>query len=83
MGSIASPAAPEWEQSFALTEALLRELQREVTRAEAELAIVSTTAPEQVYPDRWQQELEKNPTMQRYDWDTDNPTGCCAGSPTA
>jgi len=72
-GVYRQPPAPEWEQSFALTEALLRELQREVTRTEAELAVVSTTAPEQVYPDRWQQELEKNPTMQRYDWDLEQP----------
>ena len=67
------PAAAEWEQSFALTEALLRELQREVTTAGATFAIVSTTAQEQVYPDRWQQQLEQNPTMQRASWDTEQP----------
>ena len=65
-GVYRQPAAAEWEQSFALTEALLRELQREVTTAGATFAVVSTTAPEQVYPDRWQQQLEQNPTMQHY-----------------
>jgi hypothetical protein len=67
-----SPSA-DWEQSFALTEALLRELQREVTSAGARLAMVSTTAPEQVYPKRWQAELQQNPAMQRYAWDSDQP----------
>ena len=56
-----------------MTEALLRELQREVKTAGATLAIVSTTAPEQVYPDRWQRELEQNSAMQRYEWDTKQP----------
>lgn len=72
-GVYRQPAAAEWEQSFTLTEALLRELQREVTTAGATFAVVSTTAPEQVYPDRWQQQLEQNPTMQRSSWDTEQP----------
>ena len=72
-GVYRQPAAAEWQQSFVLTEALLRELQREVTTAGATFALFSTTAQEQVYPDRWQQQLEQNPTMQRTSWDTEQP----------
>ena len=67
------PPAAEWVESFELTEALVSELHSAATSAGAGFAIVSTTAPEQVYPDRWQQQLAENPAMQGDSWDTEQP----------
>lgn len=72
-GVYRQPPAREWQESFELTKRLLAELQAEVGASGAKLAVVSTTAQEQVYPERWQQELDQNPAMQAFSWDTEQP----------
>lgn len=66
--------APVWQESFALTGALLAELQAEADRLGAELAAVVLTAPEQVNPERWEQELARYPAMATHEWRLEQPT---------
>lgn len=67
------PPTAEWEEAFALTEALVRELQREVAADGAGFAVVALTAPEQVYERRWQRTIAQTPAMQPLAWDLEQP----------
>lgn len=59
----------DWTNSVALTGALVGEMRSEAEKFGAPLAAVILTAPEQVYPDRWQKRLDDNPAMAAYIWD--------------
>lgn len=74
-GVYQQPPAAEWQASFALTEALIGELRRQVQADGATLAIAAMTSPEQVYPERWQQQIAQNSAMQARQWDMEQPNG--------
>lgn len=61
------------EQAWTLTEALIKELQREVESHGAKLVVLVSTDIYMVHPDQWQQVLETYPSMQNTDWDLDKP----------
>ncbi len=58
----------DWTNSVVLTGALLGETRAEAEKLGAHLAGVILTAPEQVYPDRWQKRLADSPAMAAYTW---------------
>ncbi len=72
-GVYRQPPATEWQDSFALTAALIRELQSTVASQGAAMAMVTMTAPEQVYPERWQRMVAQHPAMQALSWDLEQP----------
>jgi len=65
--------------TVALTGALVNEMRGEAETLGAPLAAVIVTAPEQVYPDRWQQRLDNNPAMAAYAWNLEQPNRLAAG----
>lgn len=72
-GVYQQPPSPDWQDSFALTEALIGELEREVSADGARLVLALMTSPEQAYPERWQQKIAQNPAMQSLQWDLEQP----------
>ena len=68
-GVYRDPLSDDWTNSVELTGALVSELRGEAEKLGAPLAAVVLTAPEQVYPERWQKRLDDNPAMAAYTWD--------------
>jgi hypothetical protein len=77
-GVYRQPLGEEWRASVELTGALLAELRVEAEHLGAPLVAVLVTAPEQVYPDRWQQRLDGNPAMAAHTWDLEQPSRLAA-----
>lgn len=77
-GVYRDPLSTDWISSATLTGALTSELRAESEALGAPLAAVIVTAPEQVYPDRWQRRLEDNPAMAAYSWDLEQPNRLAA-----
>jgi lysophospholipase L1-like esterase len=66
-------STPEWEEAWALTDALIRRLDSEITKRGAQMAVIIVNAPEQVYAGRWAAGLKimsKNPDLR---WDRQFP----------
>ena len=78
-GVYRDPLSDDWTDSVALTGALVNEMRGEAETLGAPLAAVIVTAPEQVYPDRWQQRLDNNPAMAAYAWNLEQPNRLAAG----
>lgn len=68
----------DWTNSVTLTGALLGEMRGEAEKLGAPLAAVILTAPEQVYPDRWQKRLADSPAMAAYTWDLEQSSRLAA-----
>jgi lysophospholipase L1-like esterase len=77
-GVYSQPPTAEWQDSFALTSALIEELRLATEATGAPLAVVTMTAPEQVYPERWQRKMVQNPAMQALSWDLEQPNRVAA-----
>ena len=70
------PAKAQDEEVIALTdiaEAIIARLRDEVTGRGGQLVVVIIGAPEQVYPEQWQQTIARNPAMQSLSWNLDAP----------
>lgn len=68
------PPDQAWQDAFTLTNAILRQLDREVTaQSGARLAAVVLTAQEQVYTDLWNSLLERYAPMREFEWDLEQP----------
>lgn len=78
-GVYRDPLSADWTNAVELTGALLDALRAEAETLNAPLAAVIVTAPEQVYPDRWQQRLDDNPAMAADAWDLEQPNRLAAG----
>jgi hypothetical protein len=63
----------EFEAAWALTEAIILRLRDEVEQRGARLVVVLIAAPEQVYPEDWEQTVAANPTLQALTWDLEAP----------
>ncbi len=68
-----TPMNDDWQAAWQLTDALLAELQSQVTAAGSKFGVVIIPAKEQVYPDKWAQTLRRNPAMQSLQWDMAQP----------
>ncbi len=77
-GVYETPVAPEWQQAFDLTGALFAALRDEAAGMGAGTAALLVTAPEQVYPQRWQETLAQYPAMQRRAYDVAQSTAQAA-----
>ncbi|MCB9152937.1 MAG: hypothetical protein H6649_02640 [Caldilineae bacterium] len=77
-GVYRAPLSDDWTNSVELTGALIGEMRTQAKMLDASLAAVIVTAPEQVYPDRWQQRLDDNPAMAAYTWDLEQPNRLAA-----
>ena len=78
-GVYRDPLSDDWTNSVALTGALVAEMRGEAEKLGAPLAAVILTAPEQVYPDRWQKRLADSPAMAAYTWDLEQSNRLAAG----
>jgi hypothetical protein len=67
------PIGEEWQNAWALTEAILADLRRQVEANGGHLAVIITPAKEQVYPEQWAKTLATNPSMQNSNWDLTLP----------
>lgn len=68
------PPDQAWQDAFTLTNAIIRQLNRDVNaQSGAHLAAVILTAQEQVYPDLWGSLLEQYAPMQQFEWDLEQP----------
>lgn len=65
--------ARAWLEAFELTAALLEELEQKVNEAGANLAVVTVTAPEQVYDWAWQKLQRQYPGMATRNYDRGLP----------
>ncbi|MEZ4771423.1 MAG: GDSL-type esterase/lipase family protein [Caldilineales bacterium] len=72
------PLSDDWTNSVALTGALVGEMRDQAATLGAPLAAVVVTAPEQVYPDRWQKRLDDTPAMANHTWDLNQPNQLAA-----
>lgn len=72
-GVYAETLSPDWESAWQRTEGLLARLQGAVRSAGAELVIVILTTRERIYPDTWEQILQRYPAMQSRRWVLDAP----------
>jgi lysophospholipase L1-like esterase len=68
-----TPPTSEWEEAWALTEALIRRLEKEVQTRGGRLAVILVNAPEQVYPDRWAAISTAMAQSQDHSWDPQGP----------
>ncbi len=68
-----SPPDERFEAAWRLTEAIIVRLRDEVESREAKLVVVIIGAPEQVYPQDWEQTLAAHPAMQSLTWDLAAP----------
>lgn len=73
------PPDAEWEAAWNLTEALIRRLRQEIEEDGGQLAVVIIAAPEQVYPERWEQTVAASESLQQGNWDLDLPNKRLAG----
>ncbi|MGQ9793097.1 MAG: alginate O-acetyltransferase AlgX-related protein [Anaerolineae bacterium] len=63
----------QWQEAWALTEAIIRRLATEVDTHGGQLAVVVIGAPDQVYPERWEATLQRYPQMADQEYDLDLP----------
>jgi hypothetical protein len=70
---------PLWQEAFEITGALFQALAAEADALGADLAAVLLTAPEQVHPTRWEEELGRYPAMAAHEWVLDQPTRTAMG----
>jgi len=63
------PPDPEWDRAWAVTEALLRELQTETARDGARLVVVAVTNDLQLHPDHRERMFSEYPAMRGMRWD--------------
>lgn len=68
-----SPPEQPFEEAWALSEAIIARLRQEVEKRDARLGVVIIGAPEQIYPDEWEQVLAGNPAMRASTWDLEAP----------
>ncbi|MFQ5576351.1 MAG: hypothetical protein ACE5G8_05110 [Anaerolineae bacterium] len=68
-----TPPSREWRQAWALTAAILGDLNRQVTANGSRFATVIIPAKEQVYPDRWDKMVAANPSLKSATWDLNLP----------
>ncbi len=74
------PPAQAWQDAFTLTNAIIRQLDREVSaHSGARLAVAVLTAQEQVYPDLWNSLLDRYTPMRQVDWDLEQPNRIVRG----
>jgi len=62
-----------WEKAWAITEALILELNREVREQGGRFGVVILPSSAQVYPQLWRATVEKCPVMQTIAWDMEKP----------
>lgn len=68
------PPDQAWQDAFTLTNAIIRELDREVTaQSGARLAVAVLTAQEQVYTDLWNSLVDRYTPMRDVEWDLEQP----------
>ncbi len=68
------PPDQAWQDAFTLTNAIIRELDREVTaQSGARLAVAVLTAQEQVYTDLWNSLVDRYTPMREVEWDLEQP----------
>ncbi|GAB4448121.1 MAG: hypothetical protein Kow0031_30660 [Anaerolineae bacterium] len=68
-----NPPDQDFEAAWQLTEAILAGLRDEVEQRGSKLAVVLVAAPEQVYPEQWQQTVQRNPQLAALPLDLDAP----------
>ncbi len=68
-----SPPDEQFEAAWQLTGAIIERLKDEVEQRGAKLVVVIIGAPEQVYPEQWEQMLAANPALQTLSLDPDAP----------
>ena len=71
--SYQTPLSPDWGEAWAVTEALIAELDRRVTTAGGQFAVIIIPAREQVYPAEWERTVAASPDMQALNWDLTAP----------
>lgn len=74
-----SPIEGEWREGWDLTEAIIDGLDDETAKWGTRLAVVVVNAPEQVYPEQWDDFLGKNPELAGESWDLELPNRELAG----
>jgi hypothetical protein len=62
-----------WQKAWAVTEAIIVELNKEVKDQDAKLAIVIVPTELQVYPQRWREQVQKYANAQAREWNLDKP----------
>lgn len=67
------PPNAEFEAAWQLTEAIIAGLRDEVEQRGSKFAVVLIGAPEQVYPEQWQQTIQHNPQLAELSLDLDAP----------
>jgi hypothetical protein len=67
------PPSAEFEQAWALTEAIIAGLRDEVAQRGSRLVVALIAAPEQVYPEQWAQTVAASPQLSALNWDLDAP----------
>lgn len=72
-GVYATPLTPLWQDAVKLTSALFAEIDQTAASLGAQSAALMIPAPENIYPERWQQILTHFPAMQSGQWDTGQP----------
>ncbi len=65
--------SPEWEEAWAVTQAIIAQLNREVTANGGQLAVLLLPDRNQVESDTWQRQVQEFPAMQAHQWDLDKP----------
>ena len=68
-----TPMNADWQSAWQLMDALIAELQSQVMASGSKFGVVIIPAKEQVYPDKWEQTLRRNPAMQSLQWDMEQP----------
>lgn len=72
-GGYALPLAPEWEDAWSRTEALLERLRRSATAHGAQFALAILSIRDQIYPEYWNEIVQHTPGMEGRTWDLDAP----------
>ncbi len=68
------PLEAEWTEAIALAGELAATMAQEAGALGSQFALVALSAPEQVYPERWQRILRSYPAMQGSQWDLEQPS---------
>jgi hypothetical protein len=72
-GVYEDPPGQTWQESFALTGALLTEMKQTADEMGVPIRAIVLTAPEQIDAERWQRTLAAYPAMQKHTWSLDQP----------
>lgn len=77
-GIYEQPLAPKWEASAALTGMLFAKMKASAAEMDATLFATLLTSAEQVYPERWDENLQNYEAMQARNWSLQQPNALAA-----